>query len=157
MNNYTKWKKVDSKGSCQRIPFIGHSRKSEMTGKEASWVVVGSWGWGRGLTPEGVSEEREIFCILMVIVVTSLSAFVNNHRIFYSKRCFCGMKIMLRFLKMGSEGTFLVAQWLNSELPMQGAWGSIPGQGTTSPRLQLKILCATTKTCCSQISFCFFY
>ena len=85
-------------------------------------------------------------------MVTRLSAFVNNHRIFYSKGCFYRMKIMLQFLKMGSEGIFLVAQWLNSELPMQGAWGSIPGQGTRSHRLQLKILRATTKTGCSQIN-----
>ena len=55
-----------------------------MTGKEDRSVVVSSWGKGRGLTPKGVSEMREIFCILMVTVVTRLSAFVNNHRIFYS-------------------------------------------------------------------------
>ena len=49
----------------------------------------------------------------------------------------------------------------DSMLPMQGAWGSISGQGTRSHMLQLKILlpqwrskilCAATKTQRSQIN-----
>ena len=52
---------------------------------------------------------------------------------------------------------FLVIQCYDSALPMQGALGSIHGQGTRSHTLQirahmLKIPCATTKTRHSQVN-----
>ena len=56
-------------------------------------------------------------------------------------------------------GTSLVAQWLRLHTPNAGGWGPIPGQGTRSHVLQLrvcmpqpKILCVTTKTWHSQIN-----
>ena len=49
------------------------------------------------------------------------------------------------------EGTSLVVQWLRLHDPNAGGPGLIPGQGTRSHILQLKILHAATKTCCSQI------
>ena len=66
------------------------------------------------------------------------------------------MKGMVR--EVGQEGseraeqeTFLVVQGLTLHAPNAGAPGSIPGQGTRSHMLQLKILHAATKTQCSQI------
>ena len=46
----------------------------------------------------------------------------------------------------------LVVQWLRLYTPNAGGRGSIPGQGTESHMLQLKILHATTKTWSSQIN-----
>ncbi|TEA38804.1 hypothetical protein DBR06_SOUSAS610174, partial [Sousa chinensis] len=40
----------------------------------------------------------------------------------------------------------LVVQWLRLHAPSAGGPASIPGQGTRSHMLQLKILHATTKT-----------
>ena len=66
------------------------------------------------------------------------------------------MKGMVR--GVGQEGseraekeTFLVVQGLTLHAPNAGAPGLIPGQGTRSHMLQLKILYAATKTQCSQI------
>ena len=65
------------------------------------------------------------------------------------------MKGMVR--RVGQEGseraeqTFLVVQGLTLHAPNAGAPGSIPGQGTRSHMLQLKILHAATKTQCNQI------
>ena len=66
------------------------------------------------------------------------------------------MKGMVR--EVGQEGseraeqeTFLVVQGLTLHAPNAGAPGSIPGQGTRSHMLQLKMLHAATKTQCSQI------
>ena len=42
-------------------------------------------------------------------------------------------------------GTFPVVQWLRLCTPNAGGPGSIPGQGTRSHMVQLKILHATTK------------
>ena len=55
-------------------------------------------------------------------------------------------------------GTSLVVQWVRLHGPNAGGPGSIPGQGTRSwthaatksPHVTVKILCATTKTRCSQ-------
>ena len=44
-----------------------------------------------------------------------------------------------------SEGTSLVVQWLRLCAPVSGGLGSIPGQGTRSHVLQLKILHAAVK------------
>ena len=59
----------------------------------------------------------------------------------------------------GRQGTYPVAQWLGLHAPHAGAPGPIPGQGTRSHMLQLrvcitllKILHAITKTQCSQIN-----
>ena len=56
-------------------------------------------------------------------------------------------------------GTSLVVKWLRLCTPKAGGLGSIPGQGTRSHMLQLrfhmlqlKILCAPTKTWSSQIN-----
>ena len=56
-------------------------------------------------------------------------------------------------------GTFLAVQWLRLHTPNAGGPGLIPGQGTRSHMWQLrvlmpqlKILCAITKTWCSQIN-----
>ena len=49
-------------------------------------------------------------------------------------------------------GTSLVVEWLRLCAPNSGGLGSIPGQGTTSHTLQLKIQHATTKTWHSQIN-----
>ena len=50
-------------------------------------------------------------------------------------------------------GTSLVVQWLRLQVPNAGSLGSVPDQGKRSHRqqirahmLQLKMLCATTKT-----------
>ena len=44
-----------------------------------------------------------------------------------------------------------MVQWLRLHAPNAGAPGLIPGQGTRSHMLQLKIFYAATKTQCSQI------
>ena len=44
-----------------------------------------------------------------------------------------------------------MVQWLRLHAPTAGAQGSIPGWGTKSHKLQLKIQCAETKTKHSQI------
>ena len=56
-------------------------------------------------------------------------------------------------------GAFLAVQWLRLHAPNAGGWGSIPGQGTRSHMLQLrvcilqlKIPSAVTETWCSQIN-----
>ena len=49
-------------------------------------------------------------------------------------------------------GTSLVVQWLRLCAPNAGDSGSIPGQETRSQMLQLKIVCATTNTQCSQMN-----
>ena len=66
--------------------------------------------------------------------------------------CFVGLKIPVL-------GTSLVVQWLRLHAPNARGLGSIPGQGTRSRMLQLKILHvatriqgATTKTQGSQIN-----
>ena len=45
-----------------------------------------------------------------------------------------------------------MAQWLRLPTPNAGGLGSIPGQGTRSYILQLKIRHATTETWCMQIN-----
>ena len=45
-----------------------------------------------------------------------------------------------------TTGTSLVVQWLRFCAPNAGVPGLIPGQGTRSHILQLKTLCAATKT-----------
>ena len=51
------------------------------------------------------------------------------------------------------QGTYLVVKWLRLSLPNAGRLGSIPGQGTRSHTLQLKISHASTKMedplCCN--------
>ena len=54
--------------------------------------------------------------------------------------------------KKGTGGTSPVVRWLGLCAPNAGGLGSIPGQGTRSHMLQLKILHATIKTRCSQIN-----
>ena len=56
-------------------------------------------------------------------------------------------------------GASLAVQWLRLHAPNAGGWGSIPGQGTRSHMLQLrvcilqlKIPSAATETWCSQIN-----
>ena len=56
------------------------------------------------------------------------------------------IKGLLGNLRMLILGTFLVAQWLRLCTPKAGSLGSVPGQGTRSPMLHLKIPRATTKT-----------
>ena len=46
-----------------------------------------------------------------------------------------------------------MVQWLRLYAPNAGGLGLIPGQGTKSHMLQIKILHAATKTWCSQINF----
>ena len=46
-------------------------------------------------------------------------------------------------VKVPSPGNSLVVQWLSVHAPNAGGLGLIPGQGTRSRQLQLKILCAT--------------
>ena len=53
--------------------------------------------------------------------------------------CVCGVGV-------GVAETSLVGQWLRPCAPDAGEPGSIPGQGTRSRMLQLKILYATAKT-----------
>ena len=55
-------------------------------------------------------------------------------------------------LKEEKRGTSVIVQWLRLHAPNAGAPGLIPGQGTRSCMLQLKNLCATIKTWCSQIN-----
>ena len=50
------------------------------------------------------------------------------------------------------EGISPVVQWLRLSTPNVGGPGSIPGRGTRAHMPQLKLLCATTKTPCSQIN-----
>ena len=50
------------------------------------------------------------------------------------------------------QGTSLVVQWLRLHDPNAGGLGSIPGQGTRSHMLQLKVPHAATKTQHSQIN-----
>ena len=50
------------------------------------------------------------------------------------------------------QGTSLVVQWLRLRAPSAGGLGSIPGRGTRSHMLQLKILHASTKNGHSQIN-----
>ena len=59
--------------------------------------------------------------------------------------------------------TSLLVQWLRLHAPYAGGTSSIPGQGTRSHQLQLrvhmpqiKILHAATKNWCSQMNFFFF-
>ena len=66
-------------------------------------------------------------------------------------------------LKMRFPGTSLVAQWIRLHTPNAGGPRSIPGQGTRSCMLQLRIcmpqlrsLHAATKTACNQINKYFF-
>ena len=49
-------------------------------------------------------------------------------------------------------GISLVVQWLRLCIPNAGSLGSIPGQGTRSHMLQLKIPYAAMKTQCNQIN-----
>ena len=51
-----------------------------------------------------------------------------------------------------SPRTSLVVQWLRLRAPSAGGLGSIPGRGTRSHMLQLKILHASTKNRHSQIN-----
>ena len=48
--------------------------------------------------------------------------------------------------KTTTLATLLVAQGLRLRVPSAGGWGSIPGQGTISCTLQLKIPHAAMKT-----------
>ena len=48
--------------------------------------------------------------------------------------------------KTTTPATLLVAQGLRLRVPSAGGWGSIPGQGTISCTLQLKIPHAAMKT-----------
>ena len=50
------------------------------------------------------------------------------------------------------HGASLVVQWLRLRAPNAGGPGSIPGQETRFHVLQLKIPCAATRTCSSQIN-----
>ena len=54
--------------------------------------------------------------------------------------------------KEARKGTSLVVQRLRHRLSKCRVLGSIPGQGTRSHMLQLKISHAATQTWCSQIS-----
>ena len=56
------------------------------------------------------------------------------------------------FFKSTSLRTSLVVQWLRFHAPNAEGPGLIPGQGTRSHMLQLKILYAAAKTWCSQIN-----
>ena len=47
----------------------------------------------------------------------------------------------------------MVVQWLSLSDPNAGGLGLIPDQEIRSQMPQLKILCATRKTWCSQINF----
>ena len=49
--------------------------------------------------------------------------------------------------------TVLVVQWLRVCPPSAGDPDSVSGQGTRSHMPQLRILCAPTKTQCSQVNF----
>ena len=51
-----------------------------------------------------------------------------------------------------NPGASLVAQWLRLCVPNAGGLGLVPGQGTRSRTLHLRILHATTKTHRSQIN-----
>ena len=53
-------------------------------------------------------------------------------------------------LKISPQGTSLVGQWLRPHVPNAEGPGSIPGQGTRSHMLQVKIMCTATKTQSSQ-------
>ena len=55
------------------------------------------------------------------------------------------------------KGTSLGVQWLGLRAPNAGGLGSIPGQETRCPMLQLKIPHSAAKTWCSQINVFFFF
>ena len=59
----------------------------------------------------------------------------------------CGKKLefLSTLLKSYIIGTSLVVQWLSLRAPNVGGPGSIPGQGTRSRMLQLKVPHAATK------------
>ena len=58
---------------------------------------------------------------------------------------------MFSFVKIVAIGTSLVVQWLRLCTANIGGLGLIPGQETRAHMLQLKNLCAATKTWGSQI------
>ena len=62
-----------------------------------------------------------------------------------------GERQRAKVLVKNSCGTSLVVQWLRLCATNAGDQGSIPGQGTRSHILQLKIPSAKTKTQCHQI------
>ena len=72
----------------------------------------------------------------------------------------------LKMQKKYGGGTSLVVPWLRLRAPSAGGLGLIPGQGTRSHMLQLRVPCAATKrskiwhaatkTWCGQINKFFF-
>ena len=55
----------------------------------------------------------------------------------YYKQCIIDYKHIKAYIKL--EGTSLMAQWLSLHAPKAASLGSIPGQGTRSHMLQLRV------------------
>lgn len=82
MDEYTKWKKAELKGSCHLYDILG---KAKLQGKKTS-VVVSNWEWKEGVDcKRNFWGDRNIL-YLDCIVVMWLFTLVKNHRTVHSKR-----------------------------------------------------------------------
>ena len=93
------------------------------------------------------SKAVMLFLLLCKYPRCSIQAFITLYFNFLFSHL--SPPLNLKSLK-DTGGTSSVAQWLTLRAPNAGGLGSIPGQGTRSYMLQLKIRHATTETWCTQ-------
>ena len=93
------------------------------------------------MSPVGILEPKSYKPTYLQRLLASYRA--NLHSILHHPRL---QGPATEWLRCPSLGTALVVQWLRFCIPSAGGSGSMPGQGTRSHTLQLKILYATTKT-----------
>ena len=67
------------------------------------------------------------------------------------------INVIFVFSERHLTGTSLVVQWLRLHAPNSGGWGSIPGQGTGSHILQLRVLMLQLRPGIAKEISCFFF
>ena len=92
------------------------------------------------MSPIGILEPKSYKPTYLQRLLASYRA--NLHSILHHPRL---QGPATEWLRCPSLGTALVVQWLRFCISSAGGSGSMPGQGTRSHTLQLKILYATTK------------
>ena len=94
--------------------------------------------------PAGLVQDTEFLTWIAGIKIYKVTAILKNLGLILLERVqTCKCFLVLKSLHI--QGTSLVAQWVRLSTPNSGGLGLIPGQGTGSHMLQLKITHATTK------------